>query len=89
MSSTLLQDAPRFLRHAMLGTEAVYEVLEEDAGIVTAQVVSAPGLEPGMRVRLTARAARAMERFDPVREPVAPRGRFASALRQRAAVGAR
>ena len=70
----------------MLGTEAVYEVLEEDAGIVTAR--RRPGAEPGMRVRLTARAARAMERFDPVREPVAPRGRFASALRERAAVGA-
>ena len=83
-----LEHAPLFLRHAMLGTEAVYEVLEEDAGIVTAQVVSAPGLEPGMRVRLTARAASGMERLDPVPEPEAPRGRFAVALRERATVGA-
>ena len=60
----------------------------QQAGIVTAQVISAPGLEPGMRVRLTAHAAAAMERFDPVDEPAAPAGRLISALRTGAIVAA-
>jgi hypothetical protein len=64
MDSALLERTPCFLRHASLGSEAVYEVLEEDAGIVTAAVVHAPGLEPGTCVRLMASAARAMERIE-------------------------
>jgi hypothetical protein len=65
MAATLLERAPCFLRHTSLGSEAVYEVLDEDAGIVTAAVVRAPGIPSGTRVRLMARAAQAMERLEP------------------------
>ena len=44
-SSTVTDSAPCFLRHRALGTEAVYEVLGERDGIVTAEVVCAPGVE--------------------------------------------
>jgi hypothetical protein len=60
---------PYFIRQRMLGSEAVYRVLEEDESIVVAEVVHAPRLAQGTRVRLLARAARAMERFDPAAEP--------------------
>jgi hypothetical protein len=62
---------PYFIRQRMLGSEAVYRVLEEDDAIVIAEVVHAPRLARGTRVRLLARAARAMERFDPAAEAVA------------------
>jgi hypothetical protein len=75
MSSTLLEHTPYFLRQRMLGSEAVYEVLHERAGIVTAEVVKAPGLEPGTQLRLTAHAARAMERLDAAYAPAARRRR--------------
>ncbi len=55
----------------MLGSEAVYEVVEEGEEIVTAEVVSAPGLPRGKRVALLAQAARAMERFAPA-QPLVP-----------------
>lgn len=64
MDSALLERTPCFLRHTSLGSEAVYEVLEEDESIVTAAVVHAPGLEPGTCVRLMASAAHAMERLE-------------------------
>ncbi|MGD0980740.1 MAG: hypothetical protein ABR946_04585 [Solirubrobacteraceae bacterium] len=64
MAATLLERAPCFLRHTCLGSEAVYEVLEENDETVTAAVVRAPGLAAGMRVRLMARAVQAMERLD-------------------------
>lgn len=64
MASTLLEQNTCFLRHTSLGSEAVYEVLDEDATIVTAAVVRAPGLAVGTRVRLMAQAARAMERLE-------------------------
>jgi hypothetical protein len=52
----------RFVSQRLLGSEAIYEILDERDGLVTAEVVAAPGLEPGMRLRLTASAACAMER---------------------------
>ena len=64
MSGVLLGANGCYLRHRALGTDAVYEVLSEDAGIVTAEVLSAPGLVAGTRVRLLARAAAAMEQVD-------------------------
>ena len=76
MPSALHETTPCLLRQRMLGSEAVYQVIGEDDGIVTAEVVSAPGLEPGMRVRMLARAAYAMERLDPAVEPAAPARRF-------------
>jgi hypothetical protein len=65
-------DRPYLLRQELLGTEAVYEVLGEDGDLLTAEVVSAPGLEAGTRVCLHARAARRMERSDPSRGPERP-----------------
>ena len=77
MPFALLDRPPCFLRQELLGSEAIYEILEEDDEVVTAEVVSAPGLPRGTRVRLLAKAIRAMERGDrlePVEplEPVAP-----------------
>ena len=70
---------PYFIRQRMLGSEAVYRVLEEDDSIVVVEVIRAPGLAQGARVRLLARAARAMERFDPAAEPVADADQVATA----------
>ena len=75
--------ARRFVRNRMLGTEALYELLDERGELVTAEVLDAPGLAPGTRVRLLASATRAMEPIDPA-EPVfaarlAARGRHAAA----------
>jgi hypothetical protein len=57
-------DGPVLLRHRRLGSEAVYRVLAAGADVVTVEVVRAPGLERGTRMRLTADAARAMEHLD-------------------------
>jgi hypothetical protein len=62
---------PYYVRRRRLSSEAIYLVLDEEGLIVSAEVVRAPGLEPGTRVRLTAREVRAMERFDPVAEQTA------------------
>ena len=62
-------DVPMLLRHRRLGTEAVYRVLAVGAETVTVEVVRAPGLERGTRMRLMADAARAMERLDTGSEP--------------------
>lgn len=56
---------PRFVRHSALGTEALYEIVEETRELVTAEVVAAPGLEPGTRVRMLASAAGAMDEVEP------------------------
>ena len=58
-----------FMRHSALGSEAVYEVLEAGEDILTAAVVSAPGLAAGMEIRLTARDARAMEHLAALPRP--------------------
>src|ERR1700690_1983723 len=47
MPFALLDRPPCFLRQELLGSEAVYEILEEDDELVTAEVVSAPGLPRG------------------------------------------
>ena len=57
----------RFVRRSALGTEAVYELIEEGRELVTAEVVTAPGLAPGTRVRLLASAVRAMDEVEPDR----------------------
>ncbi len=64
-------DAPVLLRHRRLGSEAVYRVLAVDDDVATVEVVRAPGLERGTRLRLMADAARAMERLDAGSELVA------------------
>jgi hypothetical protein len=63
---------PYFIRQRMLGSEAVYRVLEEGDSVVIVEVVHAPGLARGTRIRLLARAVRAMERLDPAADPAAP-----------------
>jgi hypothetical protein len=65
-------DRPVFLRQELLGSEAVYEILEEDDELVAAEVVRAPGLPRGMRVKLLAEAARRMERSDHAAPSAAP-----------------
>ena len=71
----------------MLGSEAVYEVLHERAGIVTAEVVKAPGLEPGTQLRLTAHAAARWSASTPptLPPPAAARRRRTTASRFAAA----
>jgi hypothetical protein len=46
----------------MLGSEAVYELLEQGDETSTAVVVHAPGLAAGARIRLLTSAISAMER---------------------------
>ena len=55
----------RFVRNRMLGTEALYELLGEQGELVTAEVVQAPGLVPGSRLRLLRSATSAMEQIGP------------------------
>jgi len=50
------------LRRFALGQEALYRVVDDTPEVVEVEVVSAPGLPSGTRVRFTAAAARAMER---------------------------
>ena len=59
-----MANSPCYLRNRVLGSEAVYEVLSEEDGCVTVEVIHAPGLEAGTRLRILARAAAAMERFE-------------------------
>jgi hypothetical protein len=51
-------------RQVTLGSEAIYEVVAVDGDHVDVSVNRAPGLTPGMRVRLTVQAVRAMVRVD-------------------------
>lgn len=48
-----------------LGTRAVYRVLSFDDELVWVEVVTAPGLEPGRRLRLTRTAVEAMTAYMP------------------------
>ena len=57
------------MRQTLLGSEAVYALLEQAGNVVTAEAVRVPGLEPGTRVRLMARAVAGMERLDRRSEP--------------------
>lgn len=66
-----------FARQVMLGSEAIYRVLDEHGQVATVEVVRAPGLAAGTRLRLMTGAVRAMTRVDadaagiPGRVPVA------------------
>lgn len=73
MPFTLHDGTGRFVRQSLLGSEAVYEIVDGDDELVTAEVVRAPGLASGTRVRLLTRAARAMERFEPPEPIIAAR----------------
>jgi hypothetical protein len=47
-------------RHELLGSVAVYEVLEDLGDIVLVAVRDAPGLEPGTQLRMTRTALHGM-----------------------------
>lgn len=49
------------LRHQALGSEALYRVASVEDSLIEVQVVRAPGLIQGTRLRFTAAAAAAME----------------------------
>ncbi len=51
------------LRQVKLGSEAIYRILRLEGGCAHVEVVRAPGLEPGHRLRLTLDAVQAMEPF--------------------------
>jgi hypothetical protein len=70
------------LRQRMLGSEALYEVLDSRGSLVWARVLSAPGLEPGTRVRLSRQAVRAMERIEPAEAQQRPRPAAPPVVRQ-------
>lgn len=52
-------------RQSRLGTEAAYRLCALDIDHVDVEVVYAPGLQPGFRMRLTRRAFEAMSRLAP------------------------
>lgn len=56
-------------RQVLLDTEALYRVCGLGAELVEVEVVSAPGLSPGRRFKLTRDA---IERMDLVRNPSLP-----------------
>lgn len=60
----------RILRKRLLETVADYRVIEDDGRTVTVEVVEAPGLATGFRMRLNAADAEAMETVgEPGEEP--------------------
>jgi hypothetical protein len=62
LSSTVVRRglaAGTILQRRLLGTEARYRVLSAAPRTVDVEVLAAPGLEPGLRMRLTVAAARA------------------------------
>ncbi|MBV9818795.1 MAG: hypothetical protein JOZ07_10650 [Solirubrobacterales bacterium] len=56
-----------------LGTRAVYRVLSFDDALVWVEVVTAPGLTPGRRLRLTRSAVEAMTPSRPEASRATPR----------------
>ncbi len=44
---------PHLLRHRVLGGDAFYRVVDAGDSFVVVEVVSAPGLDPGARLRFT------------------------------------
>jgi hypothetical protein len=80
MRTSLLDGSRHFVRQRLLDSEAVYEVLEEEEdGVVVAEVVRAPGLERGTRVRFLAKAVAAMERIE-LAEPASVAARTVAPL---------
>ena len=52
-------------RHELLGTVAVYRVVDIEGPLVLVEVIQAPGLEAGARFRFTEEAVRRMRLLDP------------------------
>jgi hypothetical protein len=76
MASAQQEHPAYFLRQRSLGSDAVYKVLDEGDGIVTAAVMHAPGLTRGTKVHLLTSAARSMQRLDLAGQPAPRRRRF-------------
>jgi hypothetical protein len=51
---------PQLLRHSVLDGDTLYRVVDVAGDLVEVEVVSAPGLEPGTRLRLTQAAIASM-----------------------------
>ena len=56
----MFKRAQSLLRHEVLGEEALYRAIEVIGDLVELEVVSAPGLEPGTRLRVTKKAVSRM-----------------------------
>ena len=56
--------AQSLLRHQVLGQEALYRAIDVIGELVELEVVSAPGLEPGTRLRVTKAAVSRMSVVD-------------------------
>jgi len=56
----MAQRAHVLLRHSLLGSECLYRVSGIDGALIELEVVRAPGLVPGTRVRVTGAAVRRM-----------------------------
>jgi hypothetical protein len=63
------------IRNTVLGSVATYRVCAHAGDLVDVEVVDAPGLERGQRLRLTADAVRAMEHLGEA-SPASLRGRL-------------
>jgi hypothetical protein len=61
------------LRHQVLGQEALYRAVEVIGELVELEVVSAPGLEPGTRLRVTKAAVSRMSVVEEASAEVAGR----------------
>jgi hypothetical protein len=53
--------AGQLRRKVLLGSEAIYQILEPDGARVEVEVVKAPGLRPGLRLHFTRQAVLAMD----------------------------
>ncbi len=56
------EHATRLVRHRLLGSDAVYRIGRRLGPVVEVEVVAAPALASGTRLRLTAASLRAMAR---------------------------
>jgi hypothetical protein len=63
----------RVLRYRRLGSDSLYRVVDADDATVALEVISAPGLEAGLGVRLSIDAVRTAE-------GVSVRGEFARSI---------
>ena len=80
--SEFRSDPVRLVRQRMLGTDAIYRVGRSSGKLVEVEVVAAPALTPGMRLRLSAASVRAMAKpvvLRPAKRP--PPSRVAFVLR--------
>ena len=82
MTTTTTLTADDLLIHDALGTRATYRVVDVADRLVGVEVLCAPGLQPGTRLRFTRDAAQAMA-CERAQRPAAARrrGSFGARLR--------